>query len=205
MEVMPGESIGIIGPSGSGKSTLLDVLLGNLRVIEGSVCFNNKSITNKIEEWRRHIAYLPQQVFLTDDTLRKNIALGEDEVEIDNDRVEVAILKARLSSLVKEMPQGVDTILGENGVRLSGGQRQRIALARAFYYDRDVLVLDESTSALDNKTEQEIVNEIRYLRGDITTIIVAHRLTTVRYCDRVYELKNGKIREIITPSNIVRS
>ena len=184
-----------MGPSGSGKTTLVDVLLGLLEPQSGTVKFNGKPMQQNFGEWRSQVAYLPQQVFLIDNSLRGNVALGEEESEIDETRLREALRQARLSELVEQLPQGVDTILGERGVRLSGGQRQRVALARVFYHGRSVLVMDEATSALDNETEKEIVAEIQRLKGQKTMIVIAHSLTTVQNCDRIYRLEQGIIME----------
>jgi len=154
-------------------------------------------------DWRSNVAYLPQQVFLIDNTLRCNVAMGVEEDKIDDNKLEKALRQARLDKLAGTLPQGTNTLLGERGIRLSGGQRQRIALARAFYFGRDVLVMDESTSALDNETEHEIVEEIRQLKGEKTIIVIAHRLTTLQHCDQVYRLENGKIIEYGSYNKIV--
>lgn len=202
LEIKSGESIGLIGTSGSGKTTMVDVLLGLLEPHEGEILYNDRSIKESLDEWRCHVAYLPQQVFLIDDTLRNNVALGCENDEMDMNRVDDALKKARLTDLVKKLPLGVETVLGERGVRLSGGQRQRVALARAFYHERNVLVMDEATSALDKETENEIVDEIRRLKGDKTMIVIAHRLSTVADCDRIYRLDSGEIVEQGTPEEI---
>jgi len=186
-----GDSIGLIGSSGSGKTTLVDLILGLLEPQEGLIKHNGKLIEKSWQEWRAQVAYLPQETFLIDNTLRNNIALGVDENEIDEEKIDTAIKQTRLNELVSQLPQGKKTLLGERGVRLSGGQRQRIALARAFYHGRDVLVMDEATSALDNETEREIVEEIEQLKGKKTMIVIAHRLSTLQHCDRIYELKKG--------------
>jgi len=204
LEIKAGESIGLVGPSGSGKTTLVDVLLGLLEPQSGTMEFNGRSLLENLEEWRSQVAYLPQQVFLIDNSLRCNVALGEEESEIDETRLREALRQARLTELVEQLPQGVNTILGERGVRLSGGQRQRVALARAFYHGRSVLVMDEATSALDNETEKEIVAEIQRLKGQKTMIVIAHRLTTVQHCDRIYRLEQGKIVEEGTPQQILQ-
>ena len=203
LEIKSGESIGLVGASGSGKTTLVDVLLGLLDPYEGKIIFNENNINESLDEWRSHIAYLPQQVLLIDSTLRKNVALGCEDLEIDNNLVEEALRKARLSDLLAQLPLGLDTVLGERGVRLSGGQRQRVALARAFYHERDVLVMDEATSALDKETEDAIVDEIRNLKGNKTMIIIAHRLSTVADCDRIYRLDSGEIIEEGSPQDIL--
>ena len=194
LKVQKGESIGLIGTSGSGKSTLIDILLGFLTPEEGNVLYNESILSkDNLNNWLSHIAYLPQDIFLTDESIKSNIALGTPEKEIDNERVKIALEKSNLSNFVNSLKDGVNTIIGERGTRLSGGQQQRIAIARAFYYGRNVLIMDEATSALDNKTENEIVEEIKNLKGKNTMIVIAHRLSTLRYCDRIYKIENGKI------------
>ncbi len=199
LEIKQGLSMGIIGTSGAGKSTLVDLILGLLKPKTGSILFNNTPLQDKLDAWRSNVIYLPQKVFLTDDTLRRNIALGEDDDLIDEQNIHQAIKQAQLLDLVKDLQAGLDTIIGENGIRLSGGQRQRVALARAFYYKRNVLILDEATSALDNQTEQEIVQQIWKLKSKKTLIIIAHRLSTVQHCDIIYKLNKGKIVEKFSP------
>ena len=190
-----GESIGFIGTSGAGKTTLIDVMLGLLEPQHGVIKFNGQLLKQCTNEWRANVAYLPQEVFLIDNTLRCNVALGVEEEDIDEEQLNKSLSRSRLTELVSQLPDGVNTILGERGVRLSGGQRQRIALARAFYHSRNVLVMDEATSALDNQTEQEIVEEIKQLKGKVTLIVIAHRHTTVQHCDRIYRLEKGTIVE----------
>jgi ABC-type bacteriocin/lantibiotic exporter with double-glycine peptidase domain len=196
LEIKKGEAIGIIGTSGSGKTTLIDLMLGLLELKKGCILYNGKDITKSPSSWRAKVAYIPQNIFLTDESMRKNIALGVSDSKIDNNKVIESIRKSMLTDLLNTLPNGVDTILGENGVRLSGGQRQRIALARAFYHEREILIMDEATSALDNETEAEIVNEIKRLKGKKTIIIVAHRLSTIQHCDRIYRLGKGKVIEV---------
>ena len=203
LTIKSGESIGIIGSSGSGKTTLIDTLLGLLDPSSGSTAINNKTMSVNNPQWRKHVAYLPQQIFLIDNTMRKNIALGVEESEIDDAKVMKAIHQVQLIDVVSQLPDGLDTILGERGVRLSGGQRQRVALARAFYHDRDVLIMDESTSALDSETENEIVKEIQQFKGKKTIVVIAHRLTTLKYCDRIYKLDNGRIVDVGSYEKIV--
>jgi ATP-binding cassette, subfamily B, bacterial PglK len=193
LPIKAGESIGIIGPSGSGKTTLIDVLLGLLEPQEGRITFNGRDIRETLADWRSQVAYLPQEIFLIDSTLAGNVALGVDGKDVDEERVRDAIKQAQLSEMVSDLPKGLDTVLGERGVRLSGGQRQRVALARAFYFKRNVLVLDEATSALDHETEREIIEEIKRLKGQKTLIVIAHRLTTVEHCDRIYRLEQGRV------------
>jgi ATP-binding cassette, subfamily B, bacterial PglK len=198
-----GDSIGFVGQSGSGKSTLVDLLLGFVTPNNGVILFNGKPLNSNIDAWRRNVAYLPQQIFLTDSSIRSNIALGIDPHKIDDNKIMEALGKSQLSNFVQTLTDGLDTELGEKGVRLSGGQRQRIALARAFYHDRNVLVMDESTSALDDETESEIVEEIGRLKGVKTVIVIAHRLTTLKYCDCIYRLDNGKIVECGNYNSII--
>nr|AIF19911.1 ABC transporter related protein [uncultured marine thaumarchaeote KM3_87_H02] len=193
IQINNGESVGLIGPSGAGKTTLVDVLLGLLQPQSGEMQYNGKRLNESLSNWRAQAAYLPQDVFLIDNTLRSNVALGVDINSIDEDRLNEALAKARLKKLVDQLPQGVDSLLGERGVRLSGGQRQRVALARAFYHRRNVLVMDEATSSLDDETEREIVAEIQRLKGQITMIVIAHRFSTVQHCDRIYKLDEGRI------------
>ena len=195
LQIHHGESIGLVGASGSGKTTLVDIILGLLDPYEGELFYNRKRLSSSLAEWRSQVAYLPQEVFLIDNTLRHNVALGVDYNSIDDLRVQEALEQACLLELVNQLPNKMNTLLGERGVRLSGGQRQRVALARAFYHGRNVLVMDEATSALDNETEKEIVNEIKQFKGKKTMIVIAHRLTTVQYCDRIYRLENGTIVE----------
>ena len=198
-----GDSIGIIGPSGAGKTTLMDVLLGLLEPQKGEINYNGDALKNTIDEWRAQVAYIPQETFLIDNTLRFNIAIGLEDNEIDNKKLNFSLEQAKLTEVVRELPQGVDTMLGERGVRLSGGQRQRISIARAFYHDRNVLVMDEATSALDDKTEQKIVQEIKRLKKQKTLIVIAHRLSTVEHCDKICQLENGKIIQIGTFKQVV--
>lgn len=200
-----GDSIGLIGASGSGKTTLVDLLLGLLVPQEGKVIYNGKSLDKNLESWLSHVAYISQQVFLTDDTLRRNIAFGIEDKSIDETRVKECLAKASLAELVNDLPEGIDTFVGERGVRLSGGQRQRVALARAFYYSRDVLIMDESTSALDNETEAEIVEEIKSLKGKITMVVISHRQSTVMHCDRIYKIEKGKIIAFGSPQEMLKS
>ena len=203
LEIAKGESIGLIGPSGSGKTTLVDMMLGFLEPMKGELSYNGKKLKDFLPEWHSQVAYLPQEIFLIDDTLRQNVALGVDREDIDEGRLIMALNQARINELLDLLPDGTETLLGEHGVRLSGGQRQRVALARAFYHGRNILVLDEATSALDNQTETEIVEEIKHLRGDKTMIVIAHRLTTVRHCHRIYRLERGEIVQVGNPETML--
>ncbi len=193
LKISAGESIGIIGPSGSGKTTLIDVLLGLLEIENGEIKYNNRSFSASLSDWRKHIAYIPQQIFMIDNTLKRNIALGVPDNEIDEKHLLYVLEMARLNELVEKLSDGINTVIGERGVRLSGGQRQRVALARALYHKRDVLVMDEATSSLDYETENEIVQAITKLKGKITMIVIAHRTSTIKHCDHIYKLESGKV------------
>ena len=204
MTIKAGEAIGIIGASGSGKTTLINTILGLIEPQSGNILYNNLPLNNNIHKWHKHVAYLPQDSFITDDSVRHNVALGIEDSKIDDSHVYQSLRKASLDDLIEQLPDDINTILGENGMRLSGGQRQRIVLARAFYHNRDVLIMDESTSALDNATEREVVNEIKKLKGSITLIVIAHRMSTIEHCDRIYLLENGKIIDQGNYKHIVR-
>lgn len=192
LEICHGEAIGLVGESGAGKTTLADVLLGLFKPQMGEITVDGKDIFDVNTKWHKLIGYVPQNVFLIDDTVRNNILFGVDEKDVDEKQIWHAIEQAQLKEFVENLPQGLDTVLGERGVKISGGQRQRIAIARALYYNPEILVLDEATSALDNDTEEAIMESINNLQGKKTLIIVAHRLTTIENCDKVYEIKNGK-------------
>ncbi len=193
VSVRKGEAVGFVGQSGSGKSTLIDVLLGLLEPQCGSVLINGRDISQAKSAWQKSIGYIPQTIFLMDDSLRRNIAIGISDNEIDEVAVREALKSAQLEDFVASLPEGLDTVVGERGVRLSGGQRQRIGIARALYHRPSVLVLDEATSSLDTETEHEVMKAVQALQGDKTVIIVAHRLSTVEYCDRLYRLDAGRI------------
>lgn len=193
LTIRKGETVGIIGPSGSGKSTAIDVLLGLLSPDDGQVLVDGKDIQENMRGWQDQIGYVPQSIYLTDDTLLNNVALGVSEKEIDHDAVDRALAASQLQEFVDSLPEGLDTVVGERGVRLSGGQRQRIGIARALYHDPTVLVLDEATSALDNATEREVMRAVTALHGTKTIVIIAHRLTTVESCDRLYVLRDGRV------------
>lgn len=199
-----GESIGFIGPSGAGKSTLVDLLLGLLVPDEdGTVCVDGIDIHKTLRGWQNMIGYVPQHIYLTDDTLRHNIAFGISDLDIDEQALLKATEMAQLQELVASLPSGLDSQVGERGVRLSGGQRQRIGIARALYHSPDILVLDEATSALDHDTEREVMDAVRSLHGNKTVIIVAHRLSTVEHCDRLYYLKDGEVTAKGAPKDIL--
>jgi len=205
LTIEAGESIGIIGPSGSGKTTIVDIMLGLLEPTKGSVAVNGEKIEEGKHRWKNYVAYLPQQTFLIDNSVRNNIALGVLDCEIENEKIVRSLDQVKLAGVISKLPDGLNTMLGERGVRLSGGQRQRIALARAFYHDRDVLIMDESTSALDNQTESEIVNQIKRFKEEKTMIVIAHRLTTLMHCDRIYKLNNGRLLSVGSYKSLIEN
>ena len=195
LSISRGISVGIIGESGSGKSTLVDILLGLLAPISGTVTVDGINIQTHLRSWQAQIGYVPQAIFLTDDTLRRNVAFGLANTQIDEVAVWRAIEAAQLEEFVRSLPLGLDSLVGERGTRLSGGQRQRIGIARALYHNPSVLVLDEATSALDDDTERGVMNAVRALQGDKTIIIVAHRLSTIAHCTRFFRLSGGRLVE----------
>ncbi|WP_232225143.1 ABC transporter ATP-binding protein [Dactylococcopsis salina] len=193
IEIPQGTSVGLIGSSGAGKTTLVDVILGLLQPTEGKVLVDGVDIQQGLRGWQNQIGYIPQSIYLCDDTLRGNIAFGIPEEEISDEQVWSAVRSAQLQELVERLPQGLDTVVGERGVRLSGGQRQRVGIARALYHNPQVLVMDEATAALDNETEAGIMEAVEKLSGEKTLIMIAHRLTTVKNCDCLYLMERGKV------------
>lgn len=187
-----GASVGIVGTSGAGKSTVVDILLGLLEVKSGKILADGKDVNENYRAWLKNVGYIPQMIFMLDDTIRKNVAFGVPENEIDEKRLWEVLREAQLDEFIKTLPEGLDTGIGERGIRLSGGQRQRIGIARALYNNPEVLILDEATSALDNDTEAAIMDSINHLRGKKTLVIIAHRLQTIEKCDIVYRVENGK-------------
>lgn len=193
LTVKKGQSVAVVGASGVGKSTLVDILLGLLVPQQGNILVNGIDITQIADEWSEMIGYVPQTVFLTSGSIKENIAFGIECSEIDEKLVKDVLKRVELYDFVQTLPEGIDTLAGDHGVRLSGGQRQRIAIARALYHKPDIMVLDEATSALDNETETAIMSAINALQGQVTLIIVAHRLTTIKNCDVIYEVVNKGI------------
>ncbi len=198
VDVAFGEALGIVGATGSGKSTFVDLLLGFLQPTEGALRIDGEPLLPHLASWRAQIGFVPQDIFLVDDTLAANITFGEVSDTISQEQLAEAITLAQLDDVVAELPEGVDTMLGERGVRLSGGQRQRVGLARALYRRPRVLILDEATSALDNETERRISDALRTLHGQLTMIVIAHRLSTVRSCDRILYLDDGRVAGLDT-------
>lgn len=195
MNIPVGKSVGIVGTSGAGKTTIVDVLLGLLEPEAGRILADGVDVKTNYKGWLKNIGYIPQTIFMTDSTIRKNVAFGVPDDEIDDAKVWQALSEAALDSFVKELPEGLDTEIGERGIRLSGGQRQRIGIARALFEDPEVLVLDEATSALDNDTEAAIMDSINRLHGKKTLVIIAHRLQTIEKCDMIYSIKDGKAKK----------
>ncbi len=187
-----GASVGIVGTSGAGKSTVVDILLGLLEVKTGAIYADGKNIKENYRKWLKNIGYIPQMIFMLDDTIRRNVAFGVPEDKIDEDRLWEVLKEAQMDEFIKTLPDGLDTGIGERGIRLSGGQRQRIGIARALYNNPEILILDEATSALDNDTEAAIMESINRLHGKKTLIIIAHRLQTIEKCDIVYRVEDGK-------------
>jgi ATP-binding cassette, subfamily B, bacterial PglK len=193
LDIQCGTALGILGESGSGKSTLVDILLGLNHEYTGSILVDRKEIRNIRQEWQGQIGYVPQSVYLVDDSVRRNIAFGVLPEKIDQSRLDLAIDRAQLRSFIEGLPEGADSIVGERGAQISGGQQQRIGIARALYRDPSILVLDEATSALDSETESEFMKTVVKMRGQITMIIIAHRVSTLRGCDHLIRLSQGKV------------
>jgi len=202
--VRRGEAVGFVGPSGAGKSTLVDVILGLFAPTAGEVRVDGHNIQENLRNWQNQIGYVPQSIYLTDDTLRRNVAFGLSDENIDDKLVAEAIRLAQLDAFVESLPDRLETVVGERGVRLSGGQRQRIGIARALYHNPSVLVLDEATSSLDTPTEHGVMQAVQALQGTKTVIIVAHRLSTVEYCDRLYRIEDSRITEEGTFAEVVK-
>lgn len=195
MTVLRGQSVGIMGASGAGKSTVVDILLGLLRAQEGTITCDGTDIFKNYESWLAQIGYIPQTIYLVDESIRDNIAFGIDADRVDENRIWEVLKEAQLDEFIKSLPEGLDTTIGERGVRLSGGQRQRIGIARALYNNPDILVFDEATSALDNETEAAVMEAVDAFRGRKTMVIIAHRLNTIEKCDVIYKVEDGQLKE----------
>jgi ATP-binding cassette, subfamily B, bacterial PglK len=205
LEIPRGYAVGFVGASGAGKTTLGDLLLGLLNPNDGKVLVDGVDIHDNLPGWYKNVGYIPQFIFLADSTVKQNIAFGLPEEEISEEKLKNAIKAAQLESLIGELPMGVDTVIGERGIRLSGGQRQRVGIARALYNDPDVLMMDEATSSLDNLTEYYVMEALEALKGERTIIMIAHRLTTVMNCDVLYLMERGKIVQQGTYSELIKS
>lgn len=203
LTIAKGETIGVIGTSGSGKSTLIDILLGLLSPTEGSLLIDGQELGDDVRAWQSQIGYVPQSIYLTDDSLKNNVAFGLPTDKIDNASIMKALEAAQLADFIHQLPEGIETVVGERGVRLSGGQRQRIGIARALYHNPEVLVLDEATSALDSETEHDVMQAIYALHKTKTIIIVAHRLSTVEKCDKLFQLEMGKLIATGLPEDLL--
>ncbi len=195
MIVPYGKSVGIMGPSGAGKSTIVDILLGLLKIREGSITCDGVNIFDNYPAWLAQIGYIPQSIYLIDESIRNNIAFGIAEEEIDDNHIWQALEEAQLKEFIKGLPEGLDTAIGDRGIRISGGQRQRLGIARALYHNPEILVFDEATSALDNETEAAVMEAINSFHGRKTMVIIAHRLNTIEKCDIIYKVDGGKIVE----------
>ena len=193
MEIPIGKAVGIVGTTGAGKSTVVDILLGLLKMKSGTVYADDIDINSDYYGWLKNVGYIPQMIYMLDDTIRRNVAFGVDDEKIDEERVWEVLKEAQLDEFIKTLPEGLDTSIGERGIRLSGGQRQRIGIARSLYNDPDVLIMDEATSALDNDTEAAIIESVNRLHGKKTLVIIAHRLQTIENCDMIYRVQDGKI------------
>lgn len=211
LSITAGQSVGFVGHSGSGKSTLIDIMLGLLTMDKGNIQVNGTNITDILPSWQKIIGYIPQDIYLTDASIKENIAFGENIEDIDLVQLDKVIETAQLKELMLSLEQGVDTVIGERGVKLSGGQRQRIGIARALYHNPQVIVMDEATAALDNATEKEFMTAVNKLKGQKTLIMIAHRLSTVENCDVIHLIEHGKIvcsggyEQLLNESTIFRN
>ncbi|MDR0220336.1 MAG: ABC transporter ATP-binding protein/permease [Lachnospiraceae bacterium] len=200
MTIPVGKAVGIVGASGSGKTTLVDIMLGLLRLESGRVLADGVDVSGHYDSWLKNIGYIPQTIFMLDDSIRRNVAFGLADEQIDDEKVWRALAEAQLDEFVRGLPEGLSSGIGERGIRISGGQRQRIGIARALYEDPEVLVLDEATSALDGETEAAIMESINLLHGKKTLVIIAHRLQTIEKCDLIYRIEEGKCEKFSSPN-----
>ena len=195
LNIKSGEMIGIIGESGSGKTTLVDIILGLISPDEGSILYNSKNFKENLNLWRSQIAYLPQESFMINDSIIKNITLGADQENINYPLIDSLLKEIKLSKLIESLPMGINSNIGERGMKLSGGQKQRVAIVRALYFQKNILFLDESTSSLDQETEGKILDYLVSHKRKKTIIIITHKYTSLKYCDKIYEVKNGSLIE----------
>jgi ATP-binding cassette subfamily C protein len=205
LTILKGQSIAFVGPSGAGKTTIVDALLGLLEPGSGRVLVDGVNINTNLAGWQQKIGYIPQPIYLSDDTIKRNVAFGVEDDKIDDEQVWTALRAAQLEDFIVSLPDKLDTLVGEHGVRISGGQRQRIGIARALYHNPEILVLDEATAALDNETESEVTKAIEALSGTKTIIAIAHRLTTVRNFDCLFFMKDGKIVDAANFENLLQN
>ena len=187
------KSVAFVGPTGAGKTTLADIILGVIPPETGGVFFEGKSIHHNFDEWSRNVSYIPQHIYLLDESILENVAFGIDHSDVDVKQVWRALEQAQLADFVRSLPEGIETVVGDRGIRLSGGQRQRVGIARALYNNPSILVLDEATSSLDNETERAVMEAIEKFQGDKTMIIIAHRLSTIEHCDIIYRVEDGAV------------
>ena len=203
ININKGDFVGIVGETGSGKSTLINLLTGLLNPTGGKLEVDELNIHSNLVSWHKKIGYVPQSIYLLDDSIKKNIAFGLEDKDINDNLVKHAIKKANLNELVEKLPNGMDTIVGEKGIKFSGGQQQRIGIARSLYHDPEILILDEATSSLDLSTEKKIMQSIQALKGKKTLIVVTHRLSTVQHCDNIFYISNGKIIKQGSPKEVL--
>ena len=204
LRIEKGSFVGFVGPTGCGKTTVADVILGLLEPTEGSVLVDGRNIRDALFDWQRQLSYIPQEVYLLDGTIRQNVAFAVASDEIVDERVWRALRRAQIDDLVRELPQGLDSPVGERGVRISGGERQRLGIARALYRNPAVLVVDEATASIDSETEAAVMRALEALRGDKTLIVITHRLATVRNCDEIFVMGNGGIQASGTYAELVQ-
>ncbi|WP_201320473.1 ABC transporter ATP-binding protein [Pseudanabaena sp. lw0831] len=203
IEISRGQLIAFIGSSGAGKTTIVDIILGLLTPSQGEILVDGKNILTNLASWQQQIGYIPQSIYLSDDTIRNNIAFGLASHEINEEQVWAAIKASQLEELIYALPEQLDTLVGERGIRLSGGQRQRIGIARALYHNPEVIIMDEATAALDNTTEREFMQALEAMSRHKTMIMIAHRLSTVKNCDRLYFMKNGAVEDVGTYNELL--
>ena len=193
LKIEQNDMVGIIGRSGAGKSTFVDLILGLLKPSKGKIEVNSVNIKDSLKEWQSYLGYVPQEIYLLDDSIRRNVAFGVDDENINKNRVNECLKSAQLLDFVRTLPDGIETYIGNQGIRLSGGQRQRLGIARSLYTNPKILIMDEATSSLDNETEENLIKDISKLRKEKTIIIIAHRLSTLKNCNKLFLFEEGKL------------